>query len=46
VPETPAGQKGCRINDVFVDDRGIIYAGDRINGGIYILRYTGEQPLD
>jgi hypothetical protein len=46
VPETPGGQKGCRINDVFVDNRGIIYAGDRINGGIYILEYDGPIPLD
>jgi hypothetical protein len=33
-PQTPDGQRGCRINDVFVDDRGIVYAGDRANGGL------------
>ena len=46
LPETPPGQRGCRISDVFVDDRGIIYAGDRARGGLYVLEYTGSQPLD
>ncbi len=46
LPETPAGQRGCRISDVFVDDRGYIYAGDRANGGLYILEWDGPIPLD
>jgi len=46
LPETPPGQRACRISDVFVDDRSITYAGDRVNGGLYVLEYTGEQPLD
>jgi hypothetical protein len=46
LPETPEGQRGCRINDVFVDDRGFIYAGDRAKGGLYILEYTGDLPLN
>lgn len=46
VPETPAGQPGSRISDVHVDDRGIIYATDREKGGLYVLEYTGEIPLD
>ena len=46
LPETPKGQRGCRISDVFVDDRGIIYATDRAKGGLYVLEYTGQQPLD
>ena len=46
LPETPPGQRACRISDVFVDDRGIVYAGDRANGGLYFLEYTGDQPLD
>jgi hypothetical protein len=45
LPETPAGQRGCRISDVFVDDRKYIYAADRARGGIYILEYTGDIPL-
>ncbi len=46
IPETPAGQKACRINDVFVDDRNIVYAVDRMKGGMYILEYTGKQALN
>lgn len=45
LPKTPEGQRGCRINDVFVDDRGVIYAGDRARGGLYVLEYTGTSPL-
>ena len=46
LPETPPGQRGCRISDVFVDDRQIIYAADRARGGLYILEWTGPRPLD
>ena len=46
LPVTPKGQRGCRISDVFVDDRGIVYAMDRARGGMYVLEYTGQQPLD
>ena len=39
VPGAPAlSAKGAiQINDVYVDDRGIVYAADRIIGGLYIL---------
>lgn len=46
LPETPEGQRGCRISDLFVDDRGIIYAADRARGGLYVLEYTGKRPLN
>ena len=46
LPETPPGQRGCRISDLFVDDRGLIYALDRANGGLYVLEYSGPRPLD
>jgi hypothetical protein len=46
LPETPVGQRGSRISDVFVEDRGYIYAGDRAKGGLYILEYDGPIPLD
>jgi hypothetical protein len=46
LPETPEGQRGCRISDVFVDNRGIIYAADRARGGLYVLEYTGKHPLN
>jgi hypothetical protein len=45
LPETPRGQRGCRISDVFVDDRRVIYAADRARGGIYVLEYTGDVAL-
>jgi hypothetical protein len=38
VPHIPeAGNGQCQINDVFVDDRGIVFAVDRIVGGLYCL---------
>jgi len=46
LPETPKGQRGCRISDLFVDDRSIIYAADRARGGLYVLEYTGKRPLN
>ncbi len=39
VPGAPAlSPKGAvQINDVYVDDRRIVYAGDRFTGGLYVL---------
>ena len=39
VPGAPAmSPKGAiQMNDVFVDDRGIVYAVDRFSGGLYTL---------
>jgi len=39
VPPTPEGSpvSTAQINDVFVDDRGIVFAVDRHAGGLYIL---------
>jgi hypothetical protein len=39
VPETPAGSSAgaIQINDVYVDDRGVIFAGDRFGGGLYVF---------
>jgi hypothetical protein len=38
VPNIPEASNGrCQINDVFVDDRGIVFAVDRIVGGLYAL---------
>jgi hypothetical protein len=42
-PRNPAGT--VQINDVYVDERGLIYANDRFTGGLYILEYTGSVPL-
>jgi hypothetical protein len=39
VPAAPtlAPKGAIQMNDVFVDDRGIVYAADRLGGGVYIL---------
>jgi hypothetical protein len=37
VPEPPRGQPVAQINDLFVDDDGLIWATDRISGGLYVL---------
>ena len=34
-----------QINDVYVDENGLIYANDRLSGGLDIIRYTGSVPL-
>jgi hypothetical protein len=38
-PGAPAG--AIQINDVYVDDRGVVYAVDRGGGGLYILQFHG-----
>ena len=47
VPTTPPGSHlpTAQINDVFVDEAGLIYAVERIAGGLYILEYSGPVPL-
>ena len=42
-PRNPKGT--IQINDVYVDEKGVIYANDRASGGLYILEYTGSVPL-
>jgi len=34
-----------QINDVYVDENGLIYANDRLSGGLDIIKYTGAVPL-
>jgi hypothetical protein len=34
-----------QINDVYVDENGLIYANDRLSGGLDIVKYTGPVPL-
>ena len=48
IPKAPPGNKmgTIQINDVYVDENGLIYANDRFTGGLYIIRYTGKQPLN
>lgn len=47
VPPTPVNspKHAPQINDVFVDDRGYIYAGDRFTGGLWILKSDVIAPL-
>ncbi len=37
VPEPPTGQPAAQINDLFVDASGLIWATDRVGGGLYVL---------
>ena len=48
VPPAPAANPThtIQINDAIVDERGVIYAIDRSSGGLYVLEYTGTEPLD
>jgi hypothetical protein len=48
VPAAPPGNASgaAQINHVLVDDRGLFYAVDRFTGGLYVLKYTGREPLD
>ncbi len=39
----PASRVRPQINDVFVDERGIIFAADRVGGGVYALQLE-RQP--
>jgi hypothetical protein len=42
VPEAPAGSRAGAIqfNDVFVDDRGVVFTVDRLIGGLYAYELT------
>jgi hypothetical protein len=48
IPPAPAqdATHTIQINDVYVDENGLIYANDRLMGGLYIIRYTGSVPLN
>jgi hypothetical protein len=37
IPEPPPGQPVAQLNDLFVDDEGLIWVTDRIGGGLYVL---------
>jgi hypothetical protein len=42
MPETPPGQEAPQINDLYVDDSKLIYATDRITGGLYVVEPDDE----
>jgi len=47
VPPAPPGNKAGTIqfNDVYVDEKDMIYANDRATGGLYVLQFTGSGGL-
>jgi hypothetical protein len=47
IEAAPAGNAShtIQINDVYVDENGLIYANDRFSGGLDIVKYTGAVPL-
>lgn len=42
LPEAPAGSPAgaIQMNDVYVDEAGLIYAIDRFTGGLYVIEFT------
>jgi hypothetical protein len=46
IPDPPAGAPASELGGVLVADDGLIYVNDRRVGGLYILRFTGKDPLD
>jgi hypothetical protein len=42
VPEAPPGRKSIQLNDLIVDEQGLIYVSDRFAGGLYIFELTGR----
>lgn len=43
IPEAPPGRKNSVIDDIIVDRNGLIYAGDRFGGGLYVFELTGRD---
>lgn len=42
IPECPPGQKAIQINDVWVGEDLLVYATDRVTGGVYVLAPSEE----
>jgi hypothetical protein len=45
IPAPARGEGFAESNDLFLDERGLIYLIDRVRG-LHILRYTGRKGLD
>jgi hypothetical protein len=48
IPPAPPNNPthAIEINHAIVDEHELIYAIDRLTGGLYILKYTGPEKLD
>lgn len=48
IPKGPEGSPfpAAQMNDLFVDETGLIYGMERMAGGLYILEYTGDVRLN
>jgi hypothetical protein len=42
VPQAAPDREATQINDLYVDDEGLIYVTDRVGGGLFILRPDDE----
>jgi hypothetical protein len=42
VPASPAGQAAPQVNDIYVEESGLVWATDRIGGGLYALEPDAE----
>lgn len=42
IPDCPAGQEAAQVNDLVVEPDGLVYATDRIGGGLYALEPEPE----
>ncbi len=47
IPKAPPANKSrtIQLNDMLVDENGLVYTNDRFSGGLYIIKYTGGVPL-
>jgi hypothetical protein len=46
VPIRPGQSLVIQSNDVDIDYRGLLYVPDRVGGGLFVLKYTGEKEKD
>jgi hypothetical protein len=42
LPESPTGQAVPQVNDIYVEESGLVWATDRIGGGVYALEPDAE----
>ena len=42
IPPAPRGEPATQLNDIHIDERGIIYATERNAGGLYVMEWDRE----